>query len=375
MIYHLLCEPFSAYSGLALSSVVANIMRFDESVVVCPEADDTWGFGCDRIIVIPRLRIANIRGWQHVPLRIRGPLFCGIFDSVLSELREGDIVWFQNWGSIAEALERKIHSQGAKLIYHAQNSLAPRAKRNGLRLLKPDALVFNSEAMRQEVLSLLPRLKDSYTIHNGVDETLFYPSVAKVARDDGVPVILYVGRLVRIKGAHVLIEAMRILQERKVQAICKMIGSSHAGGSRNRVTKYIRSLKKECPSNVQFDGFRAATEIAQEYRRADIFCCPSVWQEPFGSVNVEAMATGIPVVATRVGGIPEIAAGGGVLLVEPDSPVELANTLQKLIQNKDLRSRIGAEGLASFQQRFRWAAIVRQQQELIERLCGSKTLA
>jgi spore coat protein SA len=376
MIYHLLCEPFSAYSGLALSSAAANMMRFDKgSVVVCPQADDTWGFRSDRIKVIPQLHIANIRGWQHVPLWMKRRLFCRIFGSVLSELREGDIVWCQNWPNIAEALERGIHSRGAKLIYHAQNSLATRAARTGLRSLNPDALIFNSEAMRQEVLSVLPWLKNTYTIHNGADETLFFPLPGSAAQNNTVPIILYVGRLVRIKGVHVLIEAMRILQARKVQAICRVVGSSHAGGSRNKATTYIRSLQKHCPSNVQFDGFRAATDIAQEYRTADIFCCPSIWQEPFGNVNIEAMASGIPVVATRVGGIPEIAVGGGVLLVEPDSPVELADALQKVIQNKDFRAKMGAEGLASFQQRFSWAAIVRQHQELVDSLDDSKAFA
>jgi spore coat protein SA len=376
MIYHLLCEPFSAYSGLALSNVAANMMHFDDrSVVVCPQADDTWGFGSSRIRVIPQLRVGNLRGWQHVPVRMRRRIFCRICDSVLSELQEGNIVWCHNWAGIAEALEQEIHLRGAKLIYHAHNSLAARAARNGLRSLKADAFIFNSEAMRQEVLKLVPRLKNTFTIHNGVDETLFYPLAPGAARNEIVPTILYVGRLVRIKGAHVLIEAMRILQERGVPATCKVVGSSHAGGSSKKVTKYMRLLQKQCPSNVQFAGFRAATDIAEEYRRADIFCCPSTWQEPFGTVNIEAMASGIPVVATRVGGIPEIAEGGGVLLVAPDSPVELADALQKLIQNKALRLKVGTEGLASFQQRFRWSAIVRQHQELIESLCDSRAFA
>jgi spore coat protein SA len=376
MIYHLLCEPFSAYSGLALSNVTANMMQFEESsIVVCPQADNTWGFGSDRIMVIPQLRVGNIRGWQHVPFWIKRPLLCRIFGRLLSKLREGDIVWCHNWASIAEAIEQEIHSTGAKLIYHAHNSLAARAARNGLRSLNPDALIFNSEAMRQEVLNLVPGLKNTFTIHNGVDEALFYPVAPGAAQKNTIPIILYVGRLVRIKGAHVLIEAMKILQERQVEATCKVVGSSHAGGSSRKVTPYMRLLQEECPANVEFVGFRAATDIAEEYRRADIFCCPSIWQEPFGSVNVEAMASGIPVIATRVGGIPEIAAGGGVLLVEPDSPVELADALQKLIQDKDFRAKMGTEALASFQQRFRWSAIVRQHQELLESLCDSKAFA
>jgi spore coat protein SA len=376
MTYYLLCEPFSAYSGLALSGVTANMMRFDKtSVVVCPQADNTWGFNSDRILVIRQVRLSNIRGWQHVPLWMRMRFFCCIFGPLLSQLREGDTVWCLNWPNVAESLERAIHSKGAKLIYHAQNSLAPRAARNGLKALNPDAIVFNSEAMRQEALSLLPWLDNTYTIHNGADENLFYPPSSSRTKENDIPVILYVGRLVHIKGVHVLTEAMRILQERDVRALCRVIGSHHAGGKKDKVTPYIRELKKNCPSNVQFDGFRAATDIAQEYRIADIFCCPSVWQEPFGNVNIEAMACGVPVVASRVGGIPEIAAGGGVLLVEPGSPIALADALQKLIEDGDFRRTMAAKALEAFQQRFTWTAIMRKQRALLESLDDRTTFA
>jgi starch synthase len=80
------------------------------------------------------------------------------------------------------------------------------------------------------------------------------------------------------------------------------------------------------------------------------------------------MACGVPVVATRVGGVPEIAAEGGVLLVEADSAVDLADALQKLIRDKDLRIEMGAEGLTSFQQRFAWDVIVKQYWELIDNI-------
>ena len=99
-------------------------------------------------------------------------------------------------------------------------------------------------------------------------------------------------------------------------------------------------------------------------RTADVFCCPSVWLEAFGNVNIEAMASGTPVVASRVGGIPEIAAEGGILLVAPDSAIEIADALQKLIEDEDLRLKTGKEGLKSFRKRFTWSAIASQYQEI-----------
>ncbi len=380
MIYHFLDEPFSTYNGLALSSFVANMMRFDEcSVVVCPQADDSWGFASDRIFVKPQLHIltsvirgSKMRGWRYVPLSIRRQTICLMFGSVISRLESGDTVWCQNWPYVAEALEPAIHTKGAKLIYRAQNSLAPYAARGLFKSFNPDAIVFNSEAMRQEALKLMPYLKNTCTIHNGADDALFYPSLHGTVRDDDAPIILFAGRLVPSKGVHILIEAMRILLANKVRGTCKIVGSPHAGRSSGKVTAYVRSLHECHPPNVQFLGFRAATDIAQEYRAADIFCCPSIWQEPFGNVNIEAMACGVPVVATRVGGIPEIAAEGGVLLIAPDSPVELAAALQRLLLDEDLRAKVGAEGLASFRRRFTWDAIVKQHRDLVDSLTENK---
>jgi len=134
------------------------------------------------------------------------------------------------------------------------------------------------------------------------------------------------------------------------------------------VTPYVEALQSACPSNVEFAGFRSGKEIGDEYRAADILCCPSIWQEPFGNVNIEAMACGIPVVATRVGGIPEIAAEGGVLLVEPNSAIQIADALERLVADKELRAKVAAEGLESFRRRFTWAAIYRQYEGVANRL-------
>jgi spore coat protein SA len=368
VIYHLLPErePFSAFSGLAIAGHVANVMRFDaEGIVVCESSDDSWGFGPERQLILPALRgYGRIRARRHLPLWLAGPLLRCIFRPLLSRLKDGDIVWCQSQRAFAAALAGPIHAKGAMLIYHAHNSLADRQSLSVFKAFTPDVCVFNSEAMRQEALQFLPELKSTYAIHNGADETLFYPAPPMESMNNPVPVVLFVGRLHPVKGVHVLLDAMRIMLDRKVNVVCKIIGSSHSGKS--KPTSYVKSLLRSNPPNVQFAGFRIQTEIAEEYRAADIVCCPSVWQEPFGNVNIEAMACGVPVVASRVGGIPEIAAEGGVLLVEPNSPVELADALQSLIEDKDLRTKVGAQGLRSFRRRFTWAVAFRKYQEVAD---------
>ena len=368
MIYHVLpeLEQFCTQRGGAISKNVSNIMRFDDSrVVVCSASDRSWGFPPERIIVIPELlSYGKLKGRRLLPPWFTGPFFRHIFWPLLSRLQEGDIVWCHNQPYFAAALEQSVHVKGAKLILHAHDPYLPRTARRAFRSFTPDAWVFVSESLRQRFLKLLPGIKNSYAVHNGADERLFHPFLMSEKQRNAVPVVLYVGRLHPWKGAHVLVEAMRILEERKVPVRCRVVGSSFSGGSKE--TSYVRALHRSSPPNVEFAPYRDAKEIGEEYRAADILCCPSIWQEAFGNVNIEAMACAIPVVATRVGGIPEIAADGGILLVEPDSAGQIADGLQKLIEDRALRLRMGAEGLKSFHRRFTWSAVCTRYREVAE---------
>lgn len=365
MIYHVLLETevFSAYRGGAVARTIANIMRLDRScMVVCADADDTWGHGRERILVLPGLKIyARMKGRNRLPL---GALRRGLFRPLLSRIERNDIVWFHSQPRFCASLERSLHSKGARLIHQSDRSVADSGFRWAFRRCNADAYVFVSEALRQETLCLCPWLRNTYAIHNGADETLFYPADPRTAQRNDAHSILYVGRLSPEKGVGVLMDAMRLLQHRGVKAVCNVVGSSFAGGS--KPTAYVRSLERQCPANVQFLGFYSGRDIGNVYRAADILCCPSICQEAFGNVNIEAMACGVPVVATAVGGIPEIAAEGGVILVEPNSAAALAGALQRLIEDRHLREEVATAGRKSFLKRFTWPEIFEKYQLVIE---------
>ena len=376
MVYHLLNEPFSTTAGVALSRVVADMLRFDEkSAVFCPNTDGTWGYSPDRVFVIPALRAltkqvrgSNMRGWRYFPYPVRRVVIAYLFRLLLGRLNKGDVVWCHNWPYVAEALVHEIHGRGALLIYHAHNSIRSYAGRNLFDAMNADAFIFNSRAMQEEALSLVASLRNTHVVHNGADEHLFHPPAAPHTEVLGTPTILFVGRLLPIKGVHVLVEAMRILAAEEVDCICKIVGSAHAGATSAQQTSYIRSLHRDAPKNVEYLGFRSATDIAKEYRMADVFCCPSTWEEPFGLVNIEAMASGLPVVASAVGGIREIAAEGGFLLVPPDSASALASSLKRLVLDRDLRKDLAAAGLSSFNRRFTSKAVVGRYYEVADAL-------
>jgi spore coat protein SA len=88
-----------------------------------------------------------------------------------------------------------------------------------------------------------------------------------------------------------------------------------------------------------------------------VFCCPSIWEEPFGMVILEAMASGLPVVASSTGGIPEILQHGGGVLVEPSNPVSLAAKLKLLIVDSQLRSEKRDDAIKSVRKHFTWDLI------------------
>jgi spore coat protein SA len=367
--YHILTERelFSAgtHGGAVGRNIASILAREGSSAVVCRGADNTWNIDRERIFILPGLHwYSKIRGRGFLPLGAKIPLLRSIFRPVVKRLTPGDIVWCHGQPDFCAALERPIHRRGSKLVCHMHSSVEFFARRPHFRAFTADAYIFVSASMQQEALRFFPWLRNTHAIHNGADQTRFYPPTQLSLRSK--PLILYVGRLVPEKGVHVLVNAMQILEDRRIPAECRIVGKAEAsiGGE----SSYLRLLRGSSPASVQFAGSRLGTEIAEEYRQADIFCCPSIYEEPFGMVNIEAMGCGIPVVASGVGGIPEIAEDGGVLLVPPNAPRELADVLQKLIQDSGYRIRTGMAGLASFRRRFTWDAITPQYRRVADGL-------
>jgi glycosyltransferase involved in cell wall biosynthesis len=160
-----------------------------------------------------------------------------------------------------------------------------------------------------------------------------------------------------------LIEAIDIVRKSGVEALGKIFGSSTFGTA--PASDYELRLRASAGVGVNICGHVAGASLGKELRGADVFCCPSIWHEPFGMVNVEAMATGLPVVATNRGGIPEIFKEGGGVLLPPDDASALAKTLRELALDPDRRDRLGKEAYSSYQRNFSWEVVHRRYAEVV----------
>jgi spore coat protein SA len=361
--YHLLTEtePFSESIGGAISRWAANVLRDDDSsIILAPSADDSWRFPAHRVRCNERLsNYARYPGRikRNLPWPLRRRFLRWIFSTVRPLLKRGDVVWVHNRPEFAATLQPSVRRAGARLVLHMHNSHLSDCAAPIASAIDADRCVFVSRFLEAEARHALPSLRRSAVLYNGADGSLFHPVLPAPDRRSGPMRILCVGRLVPDKGMHIFVDAMRLLAERGADTQGVILGTANFGSDTAAETDYVRKLRNDAPANVQFLPFTFGNALAEEFRAADIFCCPSIWQEPFGMVNVEAMATGLPVVATRMGGIPEIFENGGALLVPPNNAVAIADAIERLIANPEERRRIGEAGLRSFRQHFSWEAI------------------
>lgn len=367
-IYHLLdeSEAFSEGNGGAISRWAANVLREGREIVVCPSFDASWRFPSERIYQLPGWSFA---GRVHpilyrIPWALQQASYLRFLDPLLTRLSPGDVVYVHNRPETAAVLATLARERGVHVVLHMHNSLLLDANRGQIEALRSTPIVFCSEFLRKEAHAAYPNhFERTSIVYNGADGSKF--RVAKRGRPS-VPTIIYTGRIVAYKGIHVLLEAMRMLGQNGVKAQCKIVGASWFGNS--RPTRYQRKLQAAKPDNTEFLGYMVGGALAEALQGADIFCCPSIWNDPFPLAPLEAMATGLPVVASDTGGIPEMLAHGGGILVPPNQPSLLTAALTRLIGDASYREELRDQAVASFNGHFRWTSVREQYERVLAEL-------
>lgn len=165
---------------------------------------------------------------------------------------------------------------------------------------------------------------------------------------------LAVGRLVEKKGLDTFVEACAILARREVKFEAVIVGES--GDNETKIKSLIES--NNLRRKIKLTGAMPQTELFGEYRRADVFCLPcrvleNGDRDGIPNVMVEAMSCGVPVVTTNVSGIPEVIRNGeNGLLVAPDDPLALADSLEKIYADRNLSERLSRAARQTVREKF-----------------------
>lgn len=246
----------------------------------------------------------------------------------------------------------------ARIVLH-QHNVVPDPRRS---LEDFDRIVTVSEFLRRQV-SAATGHPDCVVSHNGITPPEL--AVGTAQREDARvrlavatrPTMTFVGRLVPEKGLDRVLDALPRIRD-ALPDVCLLVAGSVAFG-RTGTTRYERHLRAraaELGEAVQMLGFVPPADLPRIWAASDLLCAPSQWEEPFGLVFLEAQAHGVPVVATRTGGIPEIVEDGVTgTLVDPNAdPRELAARCVELLTASSHRDAMVAAARAQVEAHFDW---------------------
>jgi len=251
-----------------------------------------------------------------------------------------------------------------------------------------DAVIAVSESTKADVLRLFDvDPARVHVIHNGIDLEEY-----RERRDDAVlqrhgvdparPFVLFVGRITRQKGIIHLVQALKHLDPGFQVVLCA--GAPDTPEIAAEMKSAVEAARKVRPGVVWIEAMLPKDEVIALYSGAEVFVCPSIY-EPFGIINLEAMACGTPVVASAVGGIPEVVVPGETGLLVPveqmqEAPFEpvnadafafhLAEAINELMRDEARRRSMGREARRRVEEVFSWDAIARRTADLYREVCG-----
>jgi alpha-maltose-1-phosphate synthase len=314
-----------------------------------------------------------------------------------------DIVHTHTWYvSMAGFLAKKLYGVPFVLTTHSLEPLrAWKAEQLGsgyamsswmerTAILDADAVIAVSQGTKADIQKAYPDVDPDriHVIYNGIDLAEYQKtSETKALTDHGVdpavPYVLFVGRITRQKGVTHLVDAIRYLPTDTQIVLCA--GAPDTPEIATELREKVDAARNDHPRIIWIEKMVSRQETIQLYSHARVFCCPSVY-EPFGIINLEAMACRAPVVASATGGIKEVVVDDktGYLVPFDQDPVtsfprdpvkfaqDLAARINELLRHPEKCKRFGDAGRQRVEDIFSWTAIAHQTIDLYKRLIDQK---
>jgi glycosyltransferase involved in cell wall biosynthesis len=340
-----------------------------------------YGRALDEFGLLPPERSFFGSSWyfRHYARRIAADL----------QLAGADLVHIHNFSQFVPWIKRR--NPHVKIVLHMHADWLIELNRRWLRprIAASDAIVCCSGYFADGIRRVWPEFADRvHVVYNGVDPNELAAIGEEAPRTEDSRRILFVGRVVPEKGVHVLIEAFNDLveelpdtelaivgpipmvwkasfafhtsKEAMVRELARFRGAPFAGYVRSRLTP-------AAAKRVTITGEVRRTELLRHYRDSDLLVLPSIYPEGFGIPIVEAACWGLPTVATRRGGMPEIVLDGETgRLVEAGDAAGLRTAIADLLQDDTGRRRMGQAAHARALQLFTWGRIVEQLRHVYE---------
>ena len=249
-----------------------------------------------------------------------------------------------------------------------------------------DAVIAVSTSTRDDILRLFDVDPAKVpVIPNGIDtdeytQTIDRSVLTQYAIAPDKPYVLFVGRMTRQKGLLYLLQAIAQLDRDTQVVLCA--GESDTPELQQELESLIAELRAHRPGIIWIPEMVSRQTTIALYSQAAVFCCPSIY-EPFGIINLEAMACGTPVVGSRVGGIAEVVVDGetGILIdadISPQMPhdpidpaafsARLAEGINRLVRDPGLRKKMGAAGRQRVLDNYSWHSIAEKTLALYQSL-------
>ena len=355
-----------------------------------------------------KLHVVGAEPWAEISSGTEGK-FKGALEALSLNLTQVkalhgiDIVHTHTWyASMAGYLAKKLYGVPFVLTTHSLEPLrAWKAEQLGTgyamsswmektAILDADAIIAVSRGTKADIQRAYPDVNPDliHMIYNGIDlseykKTTATEALTRFGVDPAIPYVLFVGRITRQKGVTHLVDAIRYLPAETQIVLCA--GAPDTPEIATELREKVEAARKDHPRIIWVEKMVSAQEKIQFYSNARVFCCPSVY-EPFGIINLEAMACHAPVVASATGGIKEVVVENetGFLVPFDQDPVtsfprdperfaqDLAKRINDLLQDREKCRRFGDAGRRRAEQVFSWTAIADQTIDLYNRLVEQK---
>jgi glycogen synthase len=352
----------------------------------------------------PNLRVKGYAPWSEAKVNT-DPRFGGALDALYRNLAmakdtlDASVVHSHTWYvQFAGFLAKKLWGIPFVLTTHSLEPLRPWKveqlgnayhlstwiENNGI--LEADAVIAVSQETRKDVVNCFPGVDPGkvHVIHNGIDLQQYRKNAAVDALvqrgvDPEKPFVLFVGRVTRQKGIIHLVNAIPYVDPSIQVVLCA--GAPDTPEIGREMAEGVEKVSAGRPGVIWIQEMLPRQDVIQFYSNATVFCCPSVY-EPFGIINLEAMACETAVVASAVGGIPEVVVPGetGILVdlelkpgtFDPVDPARfsraLADGINTVALDPGLREKFERNGRRRVEHHFSWTAIAQRTLDLYRSL-------